>query len=48
MQVSRGCTGFDVGSDTQQGMPRFSLLVNPSETNQLRTTNVTHSPLKHR
>jgi hypothetical protein len=31
--ASWGCTGFDVGSDTQQGMSRFSHLVNPSETN---------------
>jgi hypothetical protein len=31
--LSWGCTGFDVGSDAQQGMSRISHLVNPSETN---------------
>jgi len=32
MGSSWGCTGFDVGSDAQQGMPRLSHLVNPAET----------------
>jgi hypothetical protein len=31
--TSWGCTGFDVGSDAQQGMSRISHLVNPSEKN---------------
>jgi hypothetical protein len=37
--ASWGCTGFDVGSDTQQGMSRFSHLVNPlKKTNCKRRT----------
>jgi hypothetical protein len=41
----RGRPGFDVGAESEQGMPSTSSLVNPLETNQLRTTNVSLSPL---
>jgi hypothetical protein len=45
IQTRWGRPGFDAGSDAVQGMPRSSLLVNPSGKLQTPITSVLLSPL---